>query len=341
MLTAASRRRAAIINSAKPPSSIEAVNFNNSTFQLPPLLTTRSPTPIQRDRFYRQTVSGVRSSNAPALTRVQVLLSRFPNKQHLLVEIDGSLCELFNHAEGTEAPIELTNQAVFQLSQPELYANNGDHFLIPAPGQALPVNAKRRARFFSFHVEIDPNAAFVGDDKVCQKANLKVAEFMVAVSLPIETPEIGHPNYGYDVLDASFTASVLRNPRQVLLMLQALRNDVPPVVGTLTKPSGHHFMRVDPSGFRRFFLDYFDRCRLELLICLLHQEYIGTAAVDDAEIENQLRNLRQIFWDPVSKKLIQRDVEAHHEEFQQILMLLQKYPGDVVSTFWNGLWDKI
>jgi hypothetical protein len=104
-----------------PPSREEQKEKTSwdSTFQLPRPLSGVS-SPQDKARYFTLTIQGLAASNAPALTKLGLLDSRF-NFRNLLNEINASLTSLLDISRGQEdPPIVLSQGRVFTLTEPNL-----------------------------------------------------------------------------------------------------------------------------------------------------------------------------------------------------------------------------
>jgi hypothetical protein len=82
--------------------SNEQISWDSKTFQLPRALSG-VPSPQAKARYFTLTIQGLAASNAPALTKLGLLDSRF-HFRNLLNEINASVTSLLDIRDGQEAP---------------------------------------------------------------------------------------------------------------------------------------------------------------------------------------------------------------------------------------------
>jgi hypothetical protein len=316
---------------------LEDVSWDRHTFKLPVALPNSATAhPAIKDRYYRATIDGVAASHqAPALTKINVLSSRF-EFPHLIHEIDGSLTQLYDNTTGTDSNIVVTeNPLIFQLSRPSLRNDKGDEIPMPLPNAAnLANNVCRNTRFYAFQLLVSPRNAYQGPQTIRDTVSLDDILFSAAITMPSVIID------DIETIPNVLTANILRDARQTLTVLTQLNNGTAPLIGTLSKPAGQFFVSLQPPLFRSEFMNFFHLCRYKLFRELLRNEFLGKALVDTSFVVNELQSMRQNRWDNQVRRFIVNTVEEYYGSFMSTVNLLPHntlYPVDLAMLFWNGL----
>jgi hypothetical protein len=326
------------------PSVLEDVTWDRYTFKLPVVLPNPATAhPSVKDRFYRATLEGISAAHsASSLTKINVLSSRF-DFPHLIHEVDGSLSALYDNTTGADSTIIVSRHPhVFTFSRPSLRNEQGQDIPLPNPNAAaLTAPIRRNTRFYSFQVTVNAHAAYDGPDLIRDAASLEPAVFNAAISIPsVLINDPAHVDNGYDIIPPALTTDILRSTTLTLQTLAQINNNKEPILGTLTKPAGQFLMSIQPTIFRKEFMEYFNQCRYKLFRELLRSEFLGKSLVDTSYVVNELQSFKQNRWDQVTKRFTSNTVEEYYGAFTAAVNLLpynQLYPVDIAMLFWNGL----
>jgi hypothetical protein len=336
----------------RPPTStpgnenpLERVSWNGNTFQLPPLLPP-SATSQAKDIFYRKTIQGLdAASDAPALTKLNLLESRF-HFSNLAHAVDSSLKILLDTTSGWEnPPIVLTPGPVFGLSDPSI--RNQAAADLPLPGadvEPVPANVRRNGMYYTFQVLINTREAYSGSPEIAAQAGLLTDTLTVAVRLPRVQPEEGELDHGaFTNLHPLLTSNVLRNPANTLQTVTDITGNAP-ILGTLRRTAADVAATHDQDAFRTLYMNLFHKTRYSLYRVLLQLEFIGKNVVPLATLQADLQRVKQAYQDPATRTFVYHTVAQYYDRFNAALSMFshdRPYPLDVASAFWVGLLPSI
>jgi hypothetical protein len=316
----------------------EKISWDGKTFQLPRVLSGTS-SPQAKARYFALTLQGLGASNAPALTKLGLLDSRF-NFRNLLNEINSSLTSLLDTSSGQETPpIVFTPGPVFTLTEPNLRNQTAGEIPLPVAGLGLPQATRRNAVFYTVQVRVNLRQAYSGAASVAADASLFTQVLTVSIRLPRYQPPPGHVDYGFSRLDPSLTSDVLRDPVNTFMIVSDI-NRAPPLLGTLKKTAGDVAATHDSDAFHAVFMTLYNQTRYALYKVLLKQEFIGTSILSLSSLQSQLQAVKQMQSDPATRMMVCLPVVEYYDKFNEVLTMFppdEPYSLDVAATFFSNL----
>lgn len=319
-------------------------SWNGKSFQLPKSLPAGA-SPAEKLHYFTKTLQGLdAASDAPVLTKLNLLESRF-NFANLMTEIDASLTVMLDTTAGFEnPPIILTPQTIFDLSEPTIRNQAAAELQIPqANVDQLPAVFRRTATYCTFQLKVNTRAAYSGSPNIATRSQLLSETFTATVRLPRYQPIEGEFDHGFTILHPLLTSEILRNPDNTLQTIINITGEHP-VIGTLRKNSGDVAASHDHDAFRVSYMKLFNKTRYSLYRTLLKQEYLSDAIVPLASLTLELNKVKQLRYDEATHRNVYLSVEEYYNSFNAALSMFgngKPYPIDVANTFWVGLLTSI
>ena len=303
-------------------SELETVSWAKTHLQLPTIVLANGELNA-KSRFFELTSQLVDASDISALNKCNLFLSRFTFSAVRGAAHDN--LKGVHNLTGAAHPIVIYGPA-FQFDDVTLRNTNGGELVLHNHA-VLNANTRNNARILSFTVTVRPQAAFLGLQEDCDKAQFNSATFQAAVRLPLLNNAL-HPALDQpQLLDPAIACQIITNING---------GNIPPPIGTFVQGGPQRFAEVKVKDFTAAFLDFYHECHFSLVKVLARKDFLGTAVLNTSMISRQLALCVQRGVDKATNVWADRSVTEYYGAYSAIVALFpmsDDFPLDICANF--------